>query len=148
MFNYPAKVDPIPPNEPRNIPIPTDHSLVLALSGHDKAQVDSDYMGFLIVMERIWPSFLCAHLEAFCRQNGPTVCRKELVEAEVRRVMLLWTGKKVVMKQFPYQILEARDVAHVEYERRVRCWHVEQHIEEYQASAVLRLRKLGYLIGM
>ncbi|KAL8863517.1 MAG: hypothetical protein Q9178_000198 [Gyalolechia marmorata] len=147
MFNYPARVDPIPSNEPRNIPIPTDHSLVLALSDHDKAQVDSDYMGFLIVMERIWPSFLCDHLEGFCRQNGPTLFRKELIEMEVRRVMRLWTSKTVVMKQFPYQILEARDVAHVEYERRVRCWHVEQHLEEYQASAVLRLRQLGYLIG-
>ncbi|KAL8929737.1 MAG: hypothetical protein Q9172_000294 [Xanthocarpia lactea] len=82
MFNYPAKVDPTPPNEPRNIPIPTDHSLVLALSDHDKAKVDSDYMGFLIVMERIWPSFLCEHLEDFCRQHGPTFSRKEIIEME------------------------------------------------------------------
>ncbi|KAI4262590.1 MAG: hypothetical protein L6R42_002231 [Xanthoria sp. 1 TBL-2021] len=147
MSNYPATYDPPPLEEPRHIPIPDDISLVRALNPYDKKQVDSDYMGFIIVLERLWSCFLREWLENFCRQQGPLLIRKEVVEAEVERVMRLWADKSVVVKQFPHRVEEVRDVAHVEYEWRVRCWHVGQHIEEYKTSTVLRLKKLGYLIG-
>ncbi|KAL8772915.1 MAG: hypothetical protein Q9209_001935 [Squamulea sp. 1 TL-2023] len=145
MFNYPKRIDLPPKSEPHDIPI--NLALIRALHPHDKSQVDSDYMGFLIVMERIWHHFMRDILETFCQSLGPTAVRQEFVELQVRQLMALWTRKEAVVKHFPYEIKEVRDVAHVEYERRVRCWHVERHMEEYVASAVLRLRKLGYLIG-
>ncbi|KAL8790337.1 MAG: hypothetical protein Q9213_000689 [Squamulea squamosa] len=142
---YPRRIDPPPPNEPHSIPV--NLALIKALHLYDKSQVDSDYMGFIVVMERIWPQFMRKILEAFCQSLGPTAVKKEYVELQVRDLMVLWTRKEAVVKSFPHEVREVRDLAHLEYERRVRCWHVERHMEEYVASAVLRLRELGYPIG-
>ncbi|KAL8848763.1 MAG: hypothetical protein Q9221_006234 [Calogaya cf. arnoldii] len=147
MYKYPAKFDPPPPHEPRNIPIPDNPRLVTTLNDYDKDQVDFDYMGFIIVMERIWEQFLRGHFEDFCYRQGPLSIRKETVAAEVTRVMRIWADKIMVLKEFPHAVEEVRDVSHVEYEWRVRQCHVGQHLEEYVESTVLRLRNLGYLIG-
>ncbi|KAL8674093.1 MAG: hypothetical protein Q9168_001488 [Polycauliona sp. 1 TL-2023] len=148
LSRYPARFDPPPRNEPHGIPIPRGNpALVRALHPYDMAQVDADYMGFIIVMERIWARFLRSHLEDFCRKKGPLGIWVNMVNMEVRRVMVLWASKEVVMREFPHEVQDARDRAHVEYESRVRCWHVRQHIGEYETSSILRLRELGYLIG-
>ena len=148
LNNYPARIDPPPLDEPRHIPLPKHNpSLVLALHPYDKAEIDSNYMGFIIVMERIWTQFLRDHLEGFCRRQGPRSIRKEAVDLEVRKALVRWASKTAVEGDFPYQVEEARDVAHLEYEHRVRCWHVRQHVHEYVTTMILRLRELGYLIG-
>ncbi|CAL8576277.1 hypothetical protein XPA_002166 [Xanthoria parietina] len=147
LFDYPAVFDPHPEEEPRHIPTPDDLALTRALHPHDRAQVNSDYMGFIVVMERLWSRFLRVRFERFCRQQGPLLIRKEVVEAEVERVMWRWAAKSFVQRQFPHVMQEARDFAHVEYEWRVRVCHLDRHLEEYKTSTVLRLRKLGYLIG-
>ncbi|KAI4224368.1 MAG: hypothetical protein L6R36_004705 [Xanthoria steineri] len=147
LFNYPAVYDAPPPDEPRHIPAPDDVTLARALHPHDRAQVNSDYMGFIVVMERLWSRLLRVRFERFCREQGPLMIRKEVVEAEVEKVMWRWAAKSFVRRQFPHVMQEVRDFAHVEYEWRVRVCHVEKHLEEYKTSTVLRLRKLGYLIG-
>ncbi|KAL8993477.1 MAG: hypothetical protein Q9169_006319, partial [Polycauliona sp. 2 TL-2023] len=138
------RFDPPSLDEPRNIPIPERFpGLVRALHPYDKDEVDSNYMGFIIVMERIWARFLRADLEDFCCQQGPCVIRKEEVHSKVRKIMMRWMSKETVLREFPHDVKEPRDVAHVEYEFRVRGWHARQHIEEYESSTVLRLRELG-----
>lgn len=122
-----------------------DHQIALPLHSYDKRQVDSDYMGFIVIMERIWPQYLRPRLEEFCRGVGSI--RRAAVDERVRDWMKEWMMREQVEREFPYDIIEARDRAHVEYEHRVRVWHVYQNMEDYQASAVLRLRQLGYMIG-
>ncbi|KAL8724384.1 MAG: hypothetical protein Q9166_007978 [cf. Caloplaca sp. 2 TL-2023] len=133
--------------EPRDIPMPHARWLVQALHPYDKHQIDCDYMGFIIVMERIWPSYLRPLLEEFIKQKGPSSSKKETVDEEVRRLMTIWKSPDQVVKDFPHNVDEPRDWAHLEYECRVRDWHVGQHMEEYQTSVVLRLRWMGYMVG-
>ncbi|KAL8821096.1 MAG: hypothetical protein Q9223_000821 [Gallowayella weberi] len=139
--NWPQIVTPHPLAEPCDIRIP------LALHFYDKKQIDADYMGFIIVMDRIWPSYLRPNLEAFCRSKEPSSLRQELVEEEVRRLMWMWASNQQVQDDFPHVVLGPWDWARINYELWVRIWHVQQHHEEYAASAVLRLRQLGYMIG-
>ncbi|KAL9016466.1 MAG: hypothetical protein Q9180_008800 [Flavoplaca navasiana] len=148
LNHYPARIDPPSLAEPRHIPLPKHNpSIVLALHPYDKAEVDSNYMGFIIVMERIWTQFLRHDLEDFCRRQGARSIRKEMVDLEVRKALVHWASRAAVESDFPHQVEEARDAAHLEYEHRVRCWHVREHIHEYVTTMVLRLRDLGYLIG-
>ncbi|KAL9630009.1 MAG: hypothetical protein Q9204_004950 [Flavoplaca sp. TL-2023a] len=148
LNDYPARIDPPSLAEPRHIPLPKHNpSIVLALHPYDKAEVDSNYMGFIIVMERIWTQFLREYLEGFCRRQGHCSIRREVVDLEVRKELVRWASRAAVESDFPHQVEEARDAAHLEYEHRVRCWHVREHVHEYVNTMILRLRELGYLIG-
>ncbi|KAL8882957.1 MAG: hypothetical protein Q9192_007495, partial [Flavoplaca navasiana] len=120
LNHYPARVDPPSLAEPRHIQLPKHNpSIVLALHPYDKAEVDSNYMGFIIVMERIWTQFLREYLEGFCRQQGHCSIRREVVDLEVRKELVRWASRAAVESDFPHQVEEARDASHLEYEHRL-----------------------------
>ncbi|KAI4124570.1 MAG: hypothetical protein LQ338_004732 [Usnochroma carphineum] len=147
-------LDPASPPEPLVYPPPF-------LRPYDKALIDENYMSFYVVWQRLWPLYLHEPLEAFCREQGPHIFHKELLCNEVRRLMVSWTTPAAVveMREFrmeagdpwwgrSYEQMQMEQQAKLEYERRVRCWHVQRHVAMYENWAAGELRKMGFLVGL
>ncbi|KAI4142063.1 MAG: hypothetical protein L6R39_005101 [Caloplaca ligustica] len=92
-------------------------------------------MSFSVVYQRLWPLYLRAPLEAFCREIlGPSIFHKAALFEEVRRLLAMWTtlGAVMEMKDFrlqagdacwgrSYEQVEVEGRALLEYERRSKA---------------------------
>ncbi|KAL8943385.1 MAG: hypothetical protein Q9216_001094 [Gyalolechia sp. 2 TL-2023] len=156
-----VQVDPPSLPEPR---VPSNsHPPYLRIV--DKSLIDEEYFSFPTVWQRLWPRFLRDRLERFCRsrRDSPSIFHKELLYAEVDRLLGKWIDGAVFTKEMwnrrmmrcgwpaealvrPYWEQEWR--ARVEYERRVRAWHVGEHGAKYRVRAAGELRRMGYRIGL
>lgn len=148
------RIDAASPPEPL---MPPPHSL----RPDHKALIDENYLTFSVVWHRLWPLYLKEPLESYCREKDPHIFKRELIFNEVRRFMVSWTTQAAVIEMNDFRIqsgdgclgrtyeqVQTEQQAKLEYERRVRCWHVQKHVAMYEAWSAGELRKLGFKIGI
>ncbi|KAL8641774.1 MAG: hypothetical protein Q9228_001465 [Teloschistes exilis] len=135
----------------------------------DRREVDEDHLSFLVVFARLWPSYLLPRLNSFYEDKNPGLA-KEFVTDEVKRLMLEWCTMRGSWDGYPftrlywhpvvrqlYGVIQHvgivcvpinREMIKTEYERRVRRWHVNEHLRMYQEKCVQELRNQGRVIGL
>lgn len=156
------RIDPPSPPEPR-VPHYAHPRFLLR---NDKVKIDADYASFSIVWQRLWPAYLLQPLQEFCKTrddpNNQSIFHKEILYEHIQKVLHEWIsvvneeawGYHIGMREcveigmFVRSSWEVEWRAKVEYERRVRVWHVREHLRKYQIRAAGELRRMGFKIGL